>query len=80
MSVTPDLTCSKTGTTTITYGLSAYLSNVIPSWVSLNSSTGLLTIAAPSVTADTTYPFYVTSNYSGAVSLVLKLTQVTVLN
>ena len=80
MSVTLDLTCSTTGTTAITYSLSVYLSNAIPSWVSLNPSTGLLSITAPNVTADTTYPFYVDSTYSGAVSFVQKLIQVTVLN
>ena len=80
MSVTPDLTCSTTGITAITYIISDYFSNVIPSWVSLNPSTGLLTITAPNVIADTTYPFYVDSTYSGAVSLVQKLIQVTVLN
>ena len=80
MNVTPDLTCSKAGITSITYSISAYSSNAIPSWVSLNSGTGLLSITAPNVTADTTYPFYVVSTYSGATSPEQKLIQITVLN
>ena len=80
MSVTPDLACSINGTTLITYSISAYLSNVAPSWVNINSSTGLLSIAALNVTSDTTFPFYISATYRGAVSPIQKLVQVTVLN
>ena len=79
MIIIPDLTCSTTGTTAITYSLSAHPPNAIPSWVSLNSNSGLLSITAPGVISDTTYSFYVDSTYSLADSSAQKLIEVTVL-
>ena len=77
LKVTPDLTCSYSGSTTITYSITNYLTQA-PSWVSINSISGQLSISAPSVTADTTYSFYINSAVSG--SSTQKLISVTVLN
>ena len=76
---TPDLTCSFSGSTSITYSIANYMTQV-PSWVSLNPTSGQLSIATPNVTADTTYSFYINSAVSGISSPVQKLISITVLN
>ena len=77
---TPDLTCSSTGSSTITYSIGDYAGVTAPAWVSVNSVTGVLSISAPSVTADTVVSFYINSNISGVSSLIQKIIQVTVLD
>ena len=47
---TLNLPCSSSGTTTISYSLSAYNGGTIPSWVSINSLTGV--------------PYFMLSSYS----------------
>ena len=79
-SETPTLTCSSSGSTAITYSLSAYNGGTVPSWVSINSSTGTLTVTAPNVSADTEYDFYVDSTISGVANPVKKLIKLTVTN
>ena len=79
-SVTPTLTCSSSGSTAITYSLSAYNGGTVPSWVSINSSTGTLTVTASSVSADTEFDFYVDSTIAGVVNPVKKLIKLTVTN
>ena len=74
---TPDLTCSYSGSTSITYSISNYLTQA-PSWVSINSASGQLIIVAPNVTVDATYSFYINSVASG--TTIQKLISVTVLN
>ena len=75
--ITPDLTCSYSGSTSITYSIANYLTQA-PSWVSINSTSGQLSIVTPNVTADTTYSFYINSVVSGTTTQ--KLISVTVLN
>ena len=55
ITVTPDLPCSMNGATLMIYSITAYQANPVPSWVSVGSSTGSLTISAPNVTADTVF-------------------------
>ena len=43
---TPNLSCSFSGSTSIIYSLSGYNGGIIPSFVSIDSATGVLTIAA----------------------------------
>ena len=63
----------------ILHSLSSYGSSAIPSWVSINSNTGVLTItASPSVSLNTEFVFYVTSTVSGVASPVHKLIKLTV--
>ena len=78
--ITPDLPCSASGTTSISYSLSGYGGGSSPTWVSVNSSTGILTIVAPEVTKDTIYSFYVSSTITGVSSSVQKLIKLTVEN
>ena len=75
---TPNLPCSFSGSTSITYSLSSYNGAIIPSFVSINSATGVLTIAAPSVSSSTNYSFYITSTISGMSSPVQKIINLTI--
>ena len=75
---TPNLSCSFSGSTSITFSLSSYNGAIIPSFVSINSTTGVLTIAAPSVSSSTTYSFYIDSTVSGISGPVQKIINLTV--
>ena len=75
--ITPDLTCSSSGSTAITYSIANYLTQA-PSWISINSASGKLSIAAPNVTVNTTYSFYINSSVLSTITQ--KLVSVTVLN
>ena len=75
---TPNLSCSFSGSTSITYSLSSYNGGIIPSFVSIDSATGVLTIAAPSVSSSTTYSFYIDSTISGISGPVQKIINLTV--
>ena len=75
---TLNLSCSFSGSTSIAYSLSSYNGAIIPSFVSINSATGVLTITAPSVSSSTTYSFYITSTISGMSGLVQKIINLTV--
>ena len=75
---TPNLSCSISGSTSITYSLSSYNGAIIPSFVSIDPTTGVLTIAAPSVSSSTAYSFYITSTISGMSSSVQKIINLTI--
>ena len=73
----PNLSCSYLGSTSITFSLSYYNGAIIPSFVSIDSTTGVLTIAAPSVSSSKTYSFYINSTVSGVseqVQIIINLT------
>ena len=74
----PNLSCSISGSTSITYSLSSYNGAIIPSFVSLNSLSGVLSIAAPSVTSSTNYSFFILSNITGVTNLVQNFINLTV--
>ena len=74
----PDLTCSTSGSTSIVYSIVNYNAQA-SSLATIDSITGQLSISAPSVSANTTYSFYIYSAVSG-ISVVQKLISVTVLN
>ena len=75
---TTNLSCSYSGSTSITFNLSSYNGAIIPPFVSIDSTTGVLTIAAPSVSSSTTYSFYITSTISGLSGPVQKMINLTV--
>ena len=75
LSITPDLSCSASGSTSIAYTLYG-----APSFVLIDSTSGTLTISAPSVNSDTEFDFYVASTVSGVSSPVQKLVKLTVTN
>ena len=70
--ITLDLTCSSSGSTPISYSLVEYNGNSIPSWASIDSSSGVLTLNTPDVSSDTEYSLSVGSSISGASTPVLK--------
>ena len=78
LKIIPDLTCSLSGSTTISYSINNYMSSIAPSWISINSDTGELTITAPTVNSNTEYYFYVNSEISGISDPVQKLIKLTV--
>ena len=78
LKIIPDLTCSLSGSTTILYSINNYMSSIAPSWISINSDTGELTITPPTVNSNTEYYFYVNSEISGISDPVQKLIKLTV--
>ena len=77
---TPGLSWSISGSTTIIYGITNYMSSTAPTWVTINPSTGVLDIISPAVTIDTEHYFYINSAISGVSAPVQKLIRITVLN
>ena len=75
----PDLSCSFSGSTSITFSIADYNTQA-PSWVTINSSSGQLSISSPSVSADTTFSFYINSAVASVSAPVQKLISMTVLN
>ena len=75
---TPNLSCSFSGSTSITYSKSSYNGAIIPSFVSIDSATGVLTITSPSVSSSTTYSFYIDSTVSGMSGPVQKIINLTI--
>ena len=76
----PELPCSLSGSTSIVYNILNYLGEILPSWVSINSSTGELSIIAPDVDKNTEFYFYINSGISGSRNLVQKLIKLTIQN
>lgn len=59
----PDVACSTTGET-ITYSISAYEDEEIPSWITFDSNTGQLTGTAPDDFTPTYYSFYLDASWT----------------
>ena len=76
--ITPDLTCSLSGSTSIAYSIANYNGANAPSWVQIDAGSGLLKINAPVVSTDTQYSFYMNSVVSG--STIQKVITITVIN
>ena len=73
-----NLSCSSSGSTKISYSIASYNGVDIPSFVSVDSSTGILNIEAPSVSSSTEYSFYINSSISGATNYIQKIVKLTV--
>ena len=76
---TPDLLCSISGSTSISFSIANYLISA-PSWVTINSSSGVLSISSPEVSSDTEFDFYINSNVNGISSQIQKVIKLTILN
>ena len=74
----PNLSCSFSGSTSIVFSLSSYNGATVPSFVSINSGAGVLTIVAPSVSSSSTYSFYIVSTIQGVTNPVQNLISLTV--
>ena len=78
--VTPDLSWSSSGSTSISFSLGSYNGANVPSWVSINSSSGTLSISSTIVSSDTSYSFYINAAIGGVSSAAQKVVTVTVKN
>ena len=76
----PDLACSYSTSTSISFSISDYNGTTAPSWVKVDSSTGLLKISAPAVSENTTVSFYEDAIISGVTKPVHKIIQIKVIN
>ena len=74
------LTCSSSGSSTITHSIGNYGSSIAPSWISIDSSTSVLSMTTPNVDTNTEYDFYINSVSSGSSDPVQKLIKLTVVN
>ena len=56
------------------------MSSAAPAWVVIDSSTGMLNVTAPTVSADTEFDFYIDSNISGVSQPIKKLIKIIILD
>ena len=77
--ITPNLPCSISGSTLITFRRVNYMKSSVPDWISVDSSTGAMTIVAPAVSETTVYNFYINSLMCSNTEPILKLIRLTVL-
>ena len=75
---TPDLPCSSSGSTAISFTIADYNGVIAPTWVSISLSSGQLTISTPKVSSNTDYSFYINSAVTGVSSSVQKVITITV--
>ena len=76
--LSPSLTYSTNPSDIITYSLGDYLSQSPPSWASVNSSTGKMSLNTPILSAAATYWFSIVTQISGKPSSVIKPIYLTV--
>ena len=57
-----------------------YMISTVPSWVAIDSVSGILSINAPEVSLDAEYDFYIDSAVSGASSPIQKLIKLIITN
>ena len=77
--LTLDITWSFSGSTSISFSLSDYGGVTRPSWVSVDSTSGSLTVATPNLLRSTSYSFYLTSTVSGVSSNIQKLVTLSII-
>ena len=78
--ILPDLTCSISGSTSISFSTANYMASTVPSWVVIDSVSGILSINAPEASLDTEYDFYINSAVSGVSSPIQKLIKLIITN
>ena len=78
--ILPDLPCSISGSTSISFSTANYMTSTVPSWVAIDSVSGILSINAPEISLDTEYDFYINSAVSGVSSSIYKLIKLTITN
>ena len=78
--ILPDLPCSISGSISISFSTSNYMASTVPSWVSIDSVSGILSINTPEVSSDTEHDFYINSAVSGVSSPIKKLIKLIITN
>ena len=76
----PDLPCSISGSTSISFSTANYMTSTVPSWVAIDSVSGVLSVNSPEVSLDTEYDFYINSAVSGVSSPIQKLIKLIITN
>ena len=76
----PDLPCSNSGSTSISFSTANYMTSNVPSWVAIDSVSGVLSVNSPEVSLDTEYDFYINSAVSGVSSPIQKLIKLIIFN
>ena len=76
----PDLPCIISGSTSISFSTANYMTSTVPSWVAIDSASGILSINAPEVSSNTEYDFYINSAASGVSSPIQKLIKLIITN
>ena len=69
LNVVPELTCSTNSSTTISYIKADCVGSTAPTWTTVASSTGLLSVIAPIVTVDTEFWLFINSFVNGATTI-----------
>ena len=82
MQTTLDLPCSSSGSTSISFSFGNYNGGSVPSWIQIDSNTGVLNITTPDISQDIEFNFYIYSGMSVSSNLVQipKLIKFKVLN
>ena len=70
--INADLPCSHSGITSITYSIGDYSTSLTPTWITINSTTGTLSISTPGVNSDTELNFYIISSVNGLANPIQK--------
>ena len=78
--ILPGLPCSISGSTSISFSAAKYMASTVPSWVIIDSGSGVLRINAPEVSLNTEYDFYINSAVSGVSSPIQKLIKLIITN
>ena len=78
--ILPDLPCSISGSTSISFSTANYMATTVPSWVAIDSVSGMLSINSPEVSSDTEHDFYINSAVSGVSSPIQKLIKLIITN
>ena len=76
--ILPDLSCSLSSSTLIVFSLSSYNSEVVPSWISIDANTGLLSLNSPEVEQNANYSFYVDAVITGVSKKIQRIIKLTV--
>ena len=78
--ILPDLPCSISGSTFISFSTANYMTSTVPSWVAIDSVSGVLSVNSPEVSLDTEYDFYINSAVSGVSNPIQKLIKLIITN
>ena len=78
--ITPKLPWSSDGTTTISFSIENYNQVPVPSWISIDSSSGLLSVLTPQVSSDTNLYFYINSAIAGVSNPVEKVIKLKIID
>ena len=80
LNISPSLPCSTFLSEVISYSLSSYNGITLPTWMSIDSTTGLISGTTPFVSADSNFDFFVDSQIDSETELYQKWIRISVVN